>query len=129
MAFLRLTVKDEASRAMIGFRLLPITAIRPGYRHVTLRNPCNQPLGMASLFVKIVVKDFVPAGSEGKRPHFFNFFVFFLEIVDRLMNPIAFAKKEQKLSSPSFLHRAKKDNSSFNRQKLNNNEHTEYSRL
>ena len=31
-----------------------------GYRHIPLRNECNQPLLNPSLFVNIVVKDYVP---------------------------------------------------------------------
>lgn len=37
-----------------------------GYRHIKLRNECNQPLCFPTIFVNIVTKDYVPSGFEGK---------------------------------------------------------------
>lgn len=34
----------------------------PGYRHVNLRTEIGQPLPLATLFLEIVVKDYVPDG-------------------------------------------------------------------
>uniref|UniRef100_A0A914V2P6 Phosphoinositide phospholipase C n=1 Tax=Plectus sambesii TaxID=2011161 RepID=A0A914V2P6_9BILA len=59
LAILRLIVKDENGR-FLGHRLLPVAALRAGYRHIPLRNPANQPLGLATLFVRIGVRHFIP---------------------------------------------------------------------
>jgi len=37
-----------------------------GYRHVSLRNECNQPQGLATLFVHIRVTDYIPDAFAGK---------------------------------------------------------------
>jgi len=36
-----------------------------GYRHVSLRNECNQPQGLATLFVHIRVTDYIPDAFAG----------------------------------------------------------------
>uniref|UniRef100_A0A914VY07 Phosphoinositide phospholipase C n=1 Tax=Plectus sambesii TaxID=2011161 RepID=A0A914VY07_9BILA len=59
LAILRLIVRDENGRTL-GHRLLPVAALRAGYRHIPLRNPANQPLGLATLFVRIGVRHFIP---------------------------------------------------------------------
>ncbi|XP_055387765.1 1-phosphatidylinositol 4,5-bisphosphate phosphodiesterase epsilon-1-like [Condylostylus longicornis] len=51
IAFLRFTVFDNDSNHMVSQRVIPLKCLRPGYRHVRLRSPSNQPLSMASLFV------------------------------------------------------------------------------
>ena len=43
----------------------------PGYRHIGLRNELNQPLNLASLFVHISVKDYVPDAFAGQLQHNF----------------------------------------------------------
>lgn len=50
---------------MIGHRVLPVEGLRPGYRHIPLRNECNQPILMPTLFVHLVVKDYVPDALAG----------------------------------------------------------------
>ncbi len=65
LATLRIVVNDESGK-MLGHRIVPVVGIRPGYRHIILRNAANQSLGPASLFVKIDVKDFVPDAHLGK---------------------------------------------------------------
>lgn len=42
--------------------MLPVIGLCPGYRHVNLRNELGQPLLLATLFLCIVVKDYVPDG-------------------------------------------------------------------
>lgn len=37
-----------------------------GYRHIPLRNECNLPLLMPTVFVHISVKDYVPDDMSGK---------------------------------------------------------------
>ncbi|XP_037922568.1 1-phosphatidylinositol 4,5-bisphosphate phosphodiesterase epsilon-1-like [Hermetia illucens] len=51
LAFLRFTVYDSDSNHVASQRVIPLKCLRPGYRHVRLRSPLNQPLSMASLFV------------------------------------------------------------------------------
>uniref|UniRef100_A0A914XIF1 Uncharacterized protein n=1 Tax=Plectus sambesii TaxID=2011161 RepID=A0A914XIF1_9BILA len=77
LATIRIVVCEESGK-MLAHRILPVVSIRPGYRHLTLRNPANQPLGLATLFVKIGVKDFVPDVH--------------LELVKALLDPIAAVK-------------------------------------
>ncbi|TKR87091.1 hypothetical protein L596_011554 [Steinernema carpocapsae] len=84
MAYLRLTVMDE-SQKMIGQRLLPVTALQPGYRHVLLRNAFNRPLGPVSLFVHIDVQDYV---CDAHR-----------DLVDALQNPILAMNKVKALET------------------------------
>ncbi|KAK0411745.1 hypothetical protein QR680_005817 [Steinernema hermaphroditum] len=84
MAYLRLTVMDE-SQKMIGQRVLPVTALQPGYRHVLLRNAFNRPLGPVSLFVHIDVQDYV---CDAHR-----------DLVDALQNPILAMNKVKALET------------------------------
>ncbi|XP_052768513.1 1-phosphatidylinositol 4,5-bisphosphate phosphodiesterase beta-1-like isoform X1 [Mya arenaria] len=58
LAVIRIGVYEETGK-MIGHRVLSVESLRPGYRHVNLRNECNQPLLLPSLFVHISVKDYV----------------------------------------------------------------------
>ncbi|XP_055878917.1 1-phosphatidylinositol 4,5-bisphosphate phosphodiesterase beta-1-like isoform X4 [Biomphalaria glabrata] len=76
LATVRIAVYDEQGKSMIGHRILPVESLRPGYRHIPLRNECNQPLLMPTLFVHIIVKDYVPDGLA--------------EYAEALSNPIAY---------------------------------------
>ncbi|VVD02835.1 unnamed protein product [Leptidea sinapis] len=44
-------VFDADTNYMLSQRVIPATCLRPGYRHVRLRSPTNQPLNMASLLI------------------------------------------------------------------------------
>ena len=55
---------DDQNR-LIGQRILPVTALRSGYRYVCLKNESNQPLNMCMLFLNITVKDYVPDKFTG----------------------------------------------------------------
>lgn len=47
---------------------ISLHAFRPaGYRHISLRNECNQPQGVATLFVHIRVTDYIPDAFAGAR--------------------------------------------------------------
>lgn len=61
MASLRIAAYEESNK-FIGHRVLPVLGLCPGYRHVNLRTELGQPLPLATLFVHIVVKDYVPDG-------------------------------------------------------------------
>ncbi|CAI9730547.1 1-phosphatidylinositol 4,5-bisphosphate phosphodiesterase classes I and II-like [Octopus vulgaris] len=55
---------------------MPLDGIKPGYRHIPLRNESNRPLGLASVFAHIVAKDYV---SDA-----------FADFANALLNPIAY---------------------------------------
>ncbi|XP_043266529.1 1-phosphatidylinositol 4,5-bisphosphate phosphodiesterase classes I and II isoform X2 [Venturia canescens] len=81
LASIRLAVYEESGR-FIGHRVLPVVGLCPGYRHVALRTECGQPLPMASLFLKVVVKDYVPHGMS--------------DFADALANPIKYQSEKEK---------------------------------
>lgn len=66
---------EEGGR-LIGHRILPFKGIRPGYRHVSLRNESGQILTLPSLFVHVLVQDYVPDR--------------FSDLADALANPIRY---------------------------------------
>ncbi|KAJ9590133.1 hypothetical protein L9F63_016745 [Diploptera punctata] len=51
LAFLRFSVLDAGTNHLLAQRVLPLKCLRPGYRHVRLRSPQNQPLQLSTLFV------------------------------------------------------------------------------
>uniref|UniRef100_A0A3Q2ZD67 1-phosphatidylinositol 4,5-bisphosphate phosphodiesterase n=1 Tax=Kryptolebias marmoratus TaxID=37003 RepID=A0A3Q2ZD67_KRYMA len=74
-ASLRIAVFEEGGK-FIGHRIIPVSAIRPGYHYITLRNEKNQSLTLPALFVYVEVKDYVPDT--------------FAEVIDALSNPIRY---------------------------------------
>lgn len=86
LACLRIAAYEEGGK-FIGHRILSVVGLRPGYRHLALRNESGQPLTLPTLFVHITVKDYVPEGL--------------FELADALANPIAyqsmFEKREKQL--------------------------------
>ena len=67
LALLRLVVFDS-DHVFIGQRILPVNQMRAGFRHVSLRDKHNNPLGIANLFLHIKIEDYVPNEFEGQ-PH------------------------------------------------------------
>lgn len=67
---------------MIGHRVLPVVGLCPGYRHVALRTECGQPLPLASLFLHVIVKDYVPDGLS--------------DFAEALANPIKYQSQIEK---------------------------------
>lgn len=55
LATIRIVAYEEGGRVSLGNRVLPIVGLRPGYKHIALRNEAGQPLGTATLFVHIKV--------------------------------------------------------------------------
>ncbi|KAI8034963.1 hypothetical protein M5D96_012310 [Drosophila gunungcola] len=53
LASIRIAAYEEGGK-LIGHRVLPVIGLCPGYRHV------GQPIALASLFLCVVVKDYVP---------------------------------------------------------------------
>ncbi|ELU03479.1 hypothetical protein CAPTEDRAFT_170497 [Capitella teleta] len=81
LATLRFCAQDENGR-LLGHRILPVEGIRPGYRHISLRNELNQPSGIATLFVYIRAGDYVPDALA--------------EFAAAIENPIAYQSKLEK---------------------------------
>ncbi|XP_062864063.1 1-phosphatidylinositol 4,5-bisphosphate phosphodiesterase beta-1-like [Trichomycterus rosablanca] len=75
LASLRIAVFEEGGK-FIGHRIIPVTAIRPGYRYIGLRNEKNQSLTLPAIFVYIEVKDYVPDT--------------FADVIEALSNPIRY---------------------------------------
>uniref|UniRef100_A0A8C9T2P3 1-phosphatidylinositol 4,5-bisphosphate phosphodiesterase n=1 Tax=Scleropages formosus TaxID=113540 RepID=A0A8C9T2P3_SCLFO len=72
---LRIAVFEEGGK-FIGHRIIPVSAIRPGYRYIGLRNEKNQSLVLPAIFVYIEVKDYVPDT--------------FADVIEALSNPIRY---------------------------------------
>ncbi|XP_051523152.1 1-phosphatidylinositol 4,5-bisphosphate phosphodiesterase epsilon-1-like [Myxocyprinus asiaticus] len=51
MAFLRIAVVENNSSQVTAQRILPLKTLKPGYRHLQLRNLHNEPLEVSSLFI------------------------------------------------------------------------------
>ncbi|XP_039284190.1 1-phosphatidylinositol 4,5-bisphosphate phosphodiesterase classes I and II isoform X2 [Nilaparvata lugens] len=81
LACIRLAAYEEGGK-LIGHRVLPVTGLCPGYRHVGLRTECGQPLPLATLFLLVVVKDYVPDGLS--------------DFAEALANPIKFQSEQEK---------------------------------
>uniref|UniRef100_A0A671VKE4 1-phosphatidylinositol 4,5-bisphosphate phosphodiesterase n=1 Tax=Sparus aurata TaxID=8175 RepID=A0A671VKE4_SPAAU len=75
LASLRIAAFEEGGK-FIGHRIIPVSAIRPGYRYIGLRNEKNQSLILPAVFVNIVVKDYVPDT--------------FADVIEALSNPIRY---------------------------------------
>ncbi|XP_034538204.1 LOW QUALITY PROTEIN: 1-phosphatidylinositol 4,5-bisphosphate phosphodiesterase beta-1-like [Notolabrus celidotus] len=75
LASLRIAAFEEGGK-LIGHRIIPVSAIRPGYRYIGLRNEKNQSLILPAVFVYIEVKDYVPDT--------------FADVIEALSNPIRY---------------------------------------
>lgn len=81
LASIRIAAYEESGK-IIGHRVLPVVGLCPGYRHVGLRNESGQTLPLASLFLFVVVKDYVPDG--------------FADFAEALANPIKYQSENEK---------------------------------
>lgn len=81
LASIRIAAYEESGK-MIGHRVLPVVGLCPGYRHVALRTECGQPLPLASLFLHVIVKDYVPDGLS--------------DFAEALANPIKYQSQIEK---------------------------------
>ncbi|KAK9508249.1 hypothetical protein O3M35_007949 [Rhynocoris fuscipes] len=81
LASIRIAAYEEGAK-FIGHRVLPVIGLCPGYRHVGLRTECGQPVPLATLFLHIVVKDYVPEG--------------FSDLAEALANPIKYQSEKEK---------------------------------
>ncbi|XP_072232934.1 1-phosphatidylinositol 4,5-bisphosphate phosphodiesterase beta-3 [Leuresthes tenuis] len=87
LASLRIAVSEENGK-FIGHRILPVSAIRPGYHYINLKNELNQPLMLPSLLVYIEAQDYIPNEHQ--------------DYAEALTNPIKhisqWAKRERQLA-------------------------------
>ncbi|XP_077356142.1 1-phosphatidylinositol 4,5-bisphosphate phosphodiesterase beta-3 [Festucalex cinctus] len=81
LASLRIAVFEENNK-FIGHRILPVSAIRPGYHYINLKNELNQPLLLASLLVYTEAQDYIPNEHQ--------------EYAEALTNPILFLSELDK---------------------------------
>ncbi|MGH0183654.1 UNVERIFIED_CONTAM: hypothetical protein FKN15_012604, partial [Acipenser sinensis] len=59
LASLRIAVFEENGK-FIGHRIMQVSAIRPGYHYICLKNELNQPLMLPTLLVYTEAKDYIP---------------------------------------------------------------------
>lgn len=78
---MRIAAYEEGGK-FIGHRVLPVIGLCPGYRHLSLRTELGQPVGLATLFLCIVVKDYVPDGLS--------------DFAEALANPIKYQSELEK---------------------------------
>lgn len=83
LASIRIAAYEENGK-FLGHRVLPVIGLCPGYRHLTLRNELGQPIPIATLFLCIVVKDYVPDGLS--------------DFAEALANPIKYQSDLEKRS-------------------------------
>nr|CAD7451912.1 unnamed protein product [Timema tahoe] len=81
LASIRISAYEESGR-LIGHRVLPVPGLCPGYRHVSLKTEAGQPLPLATLFLLVVVKDYVPDGLS--------------DLAEALANPIKYQSELEK---------------------------------
>lgn len=78
LAFIRFDVHDAGSNHLMSQRVMPLKCLRPGYRHVRLRDTNNFPLELATLFIyskiteTLVVRNIEPDISSSNTPHLFR---------------------------------------------------------
>lgn len=90
MAAFRFAVSEEDG-TFIGQSFIPVAHLRPGYRHVVLRNQINIPVQSSSLF--IYIRKDVHVDAENK------------ELIDQLVSPTSVAQgvmKEQQQKNIKF---------------------------
>lgn len=61
---------------------MPVVGLCPGYRHVALRTECGQSLPLASIFLHVIVKDYIPDGLS--------------DFAEALANPIKYQSEVEK---------------------------------
>lgn len=83
LASIRIAAYEENGK-FLGHRVLPVIGLCPGYRHLTLRNELGQPIPLSTLFLCIVVKDYVPDGLS--------------DFAEALANPIKYQSDLEKRS-------------------------------
>uniref|UniRef100_A0A671NXZ6 1-phosphatidylinositol 4,5-bisphosphate phosphodiesterase n=1 Tax=Sinocyclocheilus anshuiensis TaxID=1608454 RepID=A0A671NXZ6_9TELE len=72
LASLRVAVYEENGK-FIGHRILPVSALRPGYHYICLKNELNQPLLLSSLLVYTEAQDYIPNEHQGKETDLWDY--------------------------------------------------------
>ncbi|CAF4966494.1 unnamed protein product, partial [Rotaria sp. Silwood1] len=78
LSFVRFHVYDAGSNHLICQRVMPAKCLRPGYRHVRLRDPTNVPLELTTLFIyskiteTILIRSPESDLSTSNTPHIFR---------------------------------------------------------
>lgn len=70
-AMIHLRVINE-NKEEIGQRFLPVHLMQAGYRHITLRNRENKPMGPASLFIYCSINIYTPDSQAQVRKQFMD---------------------------------------------------------
>ena len=81
LAVLRVAAYEESGK-FIGHHVLPVKGIRPGFRHIGLRNEIGQRLLLPMVFVHITVQDYVPDR--------------FTDLAEALADPIRYQSEQEK---------------------------------
>uniref|UniRef100_A0A8C1HXI4 1-phosphatidylinositol 4,5-bisphosphate phosphodiesterase n=1 Tax=Cyprinus carpio carpio TaxID=630221 RepID=A0A8C1HXI4_CYPCA len=97
LASLRVAVYEENGK-FIGHRILPVSALRPGYHYICLKNELNQPLMLSSLLVYTEAQDYIPNEHQGKETdlwdcecHDSEFVIFFISHLSPVYVCLCFA--------------------------------------
>ncbi|CAF1176350.1 unnamed protein product, partial [Adineta ricciae] len=78
LAFIRFHIYDAGSNHLMSQRVMPLKCLRPGYRHVRLRDVMNVPLELATLFIysktteNILIRNPDQDLSTSNTPHLFR---------------------------------------------------------
>ncbi len=78
LAFVRFHVYDAGSNHLMSQRVMPLKCLRPGYRHVRLRDIANVPLELGTLFIyskvteTILIRSAEQDISTSNTPHLFR---------------------------------------------------------
>ena len=78
LAFIRFHIYDAGSNHLMSQRVMPLKCLRPGYRHVRLRDLMNVPLELATLFIysktteNILIRNLEQDLSTSNTPHLFR---------------------------------------------------------
>ena len=81
LAVLRVAAYEDSGK-FIGHHVLPVKGIRPGFRHIGLRNEISQRLLLPMVFVHITVQDYVPDR--------------FTDLAEALADPIRYQSEQEK---------------------------------
>ena len=81
LAVLRVAAYEDSGK-FIGHHVLPVKGLRPGFRHIGLRNEIGQRLLLPMVFVHIAVQDYVPDR--------------FTDLAEALADPIRYQSEQEK---------------------------------
>uniref|UniRef100_A0A665TU39 Phosphoinositide phospholipase C n=1 Tax=Echeneis naucrates TaxID=173247 RepID=A0A665TU39_ECHNA len=106
LASLRIAVFEENGK-FIGHRILPVSAIRPGYHYINLKNELNQPLLLPSLLVYTEAKDYIPNEHQGKNTTFTTSLCSFTPSNSSSCSTVLVNREKKKLKAKQKQHSLK----------------------